>query len=145
MNHRVASGVLGSADGVTSIAGVIAGGAAAGVGHVALAVTAVGGALAATVSMAGAELLAEDRTDWGAIAAMGAGTLAGSALPAVPLFAAAGTGAWLGVLAVALVLGVLVGVVRARTTGRSLWKAVLQALGVLAAGGAVGYAAGRAL
>ncbi len=143
--RAVATSILGSADGVTSIAGVIAGGAGAGVGHTALAVTAIGGALAATVSMAGAELLSEAATDWGAIGAMGAGTLFGSALPAIPLLAMGGTGAWMGVMVVALAIGVLVGLVRARTARKGFVRAVGQTLLVLGAGALVGYGAGRLL
>ena len=142
MNHRIASGLLGASDGTCSIAGVIAGGAAAGIGHNALAVTAIGGALAATVSMGGAEMLAEDATDWGAIGAMGTGTLLGSALPALPLLAMSGHAAWGAVLAVSLLIGLAVGWVRARTTHRTLPQSIAQTLAVLALGGAVGYAAG---
>lgn len=143
--RAAATSILGSADGVTSIAGVIAGGAGAGVGHTALAITAIGGALAATVSMAGAELLSEEATDWGAIVAMGFGTLFGSALPAIPLLAMAGTPAWLSVLGVALAIGILVGTVRARTTRRNLLRAVGQTLLVLGAGALVGFGAGKLL
>lgn len=143
--RAVATSILGSADGVTSIAGVIAGGAGAGVGHTALAVTAIGGALAATVSMAGAELLSEAATDWGAISAMGVGTLFGSALPAVPLLAMGGTSAWIAVTVVALAIGVLVGLVRARTAHKGFVRAVGQTLLVLGAGALVGYGAGRLL
>lgn len=142
LSRRAASGILGAADGVTSIAGVIAGGAAAGVTHSALAVTALGGALAATVSMGGAELLSQDATDWGAIAAMGFGTLGGSALPALPLLFSASPAAWWGVVALAVAIGVAVGYVRCWTTGRRLLRAVVQTLVVLALGGAVGYAVG---
>lgn len=145
MNRRTSAAVLGSADGVTSIAGVIAGGAAAGVGHEAVAVTAIGGALAATVSMAGAEMLSQNATDWEAIESMGAGTLLGSALPAVPLFVLTGPFAWVAVLGVAFVIAVVVGVVRHRTTDRPLVPAVALTLAVIAAGGAVGYGAGRFL
>ena len=145
MNARVSAGILGAADGVTSISGVIAGAAAAGVGHAAIAVTAIGGALAATVSMAGAELLSEDSTDWSAIGAMAAGTLLGSALPAVPLLALKGSAAWIAVLVVAVVIGLLVALVRAEITHRSIPKAAAQTLGILTLGGLVGYGAGRFL
>ena len=145
MNGSVSAAVLGSADGVTSIAGVIAGGAAAHVSHVALGVTAVGGALAATVSMGGAEMLAQDTTDWPAVAAMGVGTLGGSALPALPLLVASGPVAWLAIVGLSIGFGVAVGAVRARTTHRSFWTAAAQTLGVLAAGGLVGFGAGRFL
>lgn len=143
MNHRIASGILGAADGVTSIAGVIAGGAASGTSHGKVAVIAIGGALAATVSMAGAELLSEDTTDWRSIEAMGAGTLLGSALPALPLLIAAGRAAWIAVVLISIVLGLLVGFVRARTCNRPIVKAVLQTLAVLGTGAVVGYGAGR--
>ena len=142
MNRRLAAGVLGAADGVTSISGVIAGGAASHVGHAALAVVALGGALAATVSMAGAELLSEDDTDWEAIGAMGVGTLGGSALPAVPLLALSGSEAWIAVLAVSVAIAAVVAQVRHRTTNRGLLRATAQTMAVLALGGAVGYAAG---
>lgn len=145
MNSRISAAVLGSADGVTSIAGVIAGGAAAHVSHVALGVTALGGALAATVSMGGAEMLAQDATDWPAVAAMGVGTLAGSAVPALPLLVASGAVAWAVIVAVSLAFGVVVGAVRARTTGRAFAVAAAQTLAVLGAGGLVGYGAGRFL
>lgn len=145
MNERLAAGVLGAADGATSIAGVIAGGAAAHVAHSALAVTALGGALAATVSMGGAELLSQDATDWGAVVAMGLGTLGGSAFPAVPLFVAGGRGGALAVVLVTLGLGVVVGWVRAHGTGRHFLRALGQTLAVLGAGGFVGYGAGRLL
>jgi VIT1/CCC1 family predicted Fe2+/Mn2+ transporter len=142
MNHRVASGILGAADGVTSIAGVIAGGAASGTAHSKIAVIAIGGALAATVSMGGAELLSEDATDWTAILAMGLGTLGGSALPAIPLLVLHGPLSWFVVAAVSLAIGVVVGFVRAHTTHRRYLRAVLQTLAVLLCGGIVGYAAG---
>lgn len=145
MKPQTSAGVLGSADGVTSIAGVIAGGAAAGVSHEALAITAVGGALAATVSMAGAEMLSQDATDWPSIMAMGAGTLLGSALPAVPLFVLTRLVAWVAVVAVALVIGLLVGFVRHKTTGRALVPAIALTLLVLSIGALVGYGAGRFL
>lgn len=142
MNARVSAAVLGASDGCTSISGVIAGGAGAHIAHSALGVTAIGGALAATASMAGAEMLSQDRTDWGSVGAMGAGTLLGSALPAIPLLALAGTGAWFVIVAVALVIGVVVAVVRWRTTPRSLPKSIVQTLAVLLVGGLVGYAVG---
>lgn len=143
MKRRVAAGILGVSDGATSIAGVIAGGAAAGVSHHALGVTAVGGALAAATSMAGAELLSQDSTDWRAIAAMGTGTLLGSALPALPLLVMSGRLAWLAVVCVSLALGCCVGFVRHRTTGRPVGRSLTQTLAVLAAGGFVGFGAGR--
>lgn len=145
MNHRISAAVLGSADGVTSIAGVIAGGAAAHVSHGALAVTALGGALAATVSMGGAELLSEAHTDWGAIGSMGVGTVLGSALPAFPLLVAGGVVAWIAVAGVSVVLGMVVGLVRSRAAKRPLALAMGQTLAVLVLGGAVGYGAGRFL
>lgn len=134
--------VLGSADGTTSIAGVIAGAAATGTGHAGIAKIALGGALAATVSMAGAEMLSESKTDWGAVCAMGLGTLLGSGLPALPLFALRGLSAWLAVLAVGVVLACAVGEVRARANHGRRRRTYAQTLAVLAVGGAVGYGAG---
>jgi|SRR5579875_38532 len=145
MTSRYAAGILGAADGVTSIAGVIAGGAAAHVGHAALGVTALGGALAATVSMGGAELLSEDATDWRAVAAMGVGTLLGSALPALPLLFVGGPTAWLAVAAVALAVAFVVGFVKHRSGNRQLTSALALTLAVLVVGGLVGYGAGRFL
>lgn len=134
--------MLGGADGVTSIAGVIAGGTAAHVAHNALAVTVLGGALASTESMAGAEWLAEGETEWPAVGMMAAGTLVGSALPAIPLFLGAG---WWAVALVALGLSIVVGEVRHRMTGRNWWVCQAQTLGILVLGGLLGYGAGRFL
>lgn len=142
---RVKAGILGSADGVTSIAGVVAGGAGAGVGHAALAVTAIGGAFAATVSMGGAEMLSEAATDWSNVEAMAVGTLGGAALPAVPLLALTGALAWVAVLLVSLVIAVTVGEVRHRNSHQARSVAWAQTLAVLVVGAAVGYAAGRLL
>lgn len=142
LSHRVAAGVLGAADGVTSISGVIAGGAAAHISHKALAVTALGGALAATVSMGGAEMLSEDATDWPAIGAMAIGTLAGAGLPAIPLLFG---GEWWAVGLIAFALSLVVGEVRHRALGKSWWLCEVQTLAVLIVGGLVGYGAGRFL
>lgn len=142
MNARVAAGVLGAADGVTSISGVIAGGAGSHVAHAALAHAALGGALAATVSMAGGEMLSQDAVDWRAVGAMGMGTALGSALPALPLLWAAGFGGWGLVVAIALVIGLAVGLVRSRTTGRPLGLSLAQTLLVLGFGAGVGLGAG---
>lgn len=144
MNHQTAAGILGAADGVTSIAGVVAGGAASHVGHAALGLVAIGGALAATVSMAGSELLSEDATDWRAVRAMAIGTLAGSALPAIPLLLLGGIVAWAALVAVSVSIGLAVGVVRARTARIGRARAIGQTLLVLGLGAAVGYTAGRA-
>ena len=142
MQRRISAGLLGAADGCTSIAGVIAGGAGAHVAHNALAVTALGGALAATVSMGGAEMLSEDKTDWGSIVAMGLGTLLGAAVPALPLLALAGSVAWIAVACTSVAIGCLVGIVRSRVTHRRPLLSIVQTLAVLGIGGLVGYGAG---
>ena len=144
MNHRISSGLLGAADGTTSIAGVIAGGAASHLVNAKIAVVALGGAAAATISMAGAEMLSEGETDWGAIGAMGAGTFAGSAIPAVPLLGARGSIAWALVVAFSALLAWAVGEVRACTLQRPRVIAYAQTLAVLTLGAGVGYAAGLA-
>lgn len=143
--HRVRAGILGAADGVTSISGVVAGGAAAGVGHVALAVTAIGGAFAATVSMAGAELLSETSTDWKSIQTIGGGTLVGAGIPAVPLLFLRGWIGWAAVAVVSMFVAVAVGETRYRSSRRSRKKAYVLTFAVLAAGGIVGWVAGRFL
>lgn len=143
MNPRIKAGVLGAADGATSIAGVVAGGAGAGIGHQALAVTAIGGALAAAVSMAGAEWLSEDRTDWQAVKAMAAGTLLGAALPALPLLFVNGLLAVLLVVVVSLAVGVAVGETRYRAGKTTRLKAYSATVAVLCAGALVGWLAGR--
>jgi VIT1/CCC1 family predicted Fe2+/Mn2+ transporter len=142
VNSRIHASILAVSDGVCSISGVIAGGAAGHVGHGALGRTALGGAFAATISMAGAEFNSEDKTDWGAVGAMGAGTVAGAALPAIPLLVLASWAVWPAVVAVSLLVALGVGEVRHRATGRTRAKAWLQTLAVLALGGAVGYLAG---
>lgn len=145
MKTSTKAGVLGAADGVTSISGVVAGGAAAGIGHAALAVTAIGGALAATVSMAGAELLSEDTTDWEAVLAMAAGTVIGAAAPAVPLVFVAGTAGWAAVTVVSIAVAVAVGEVRYRAERRGRTAAYLLTGLVLACGAAIGWLAGALL
>ena len=142
MQRRVSAAILGASDGCVSISGVIAGGAGAHVAHNALAVTAIGGALAATVSMAGAEMLSEDKTDWSSIVAMGLGTLLGAAIPALPLVALAGAVAWIAVACTSVAIGLLVGVVRSRVTRRAPLISIVQTLAVLGIGGLVGYGAG---
>jgi VIT1/CCC1 family predicted Fe2+/Mn2+ transporter len=136
--------VLGGADGLVSISGVIAAGAAQHVSHQRVGLIAVAGALSATVSMAGAELLPEESTDWAAVVAMGVGTLLGAALPAVPLLAVGGTAGWVAVVAVSVALAVVVGEVRARMTSSARSRAYGLTLAVLALGAAVGFGAGLA-
>ena len=143
MNARMKAAVLGAADGATSIAGVVAGGAGAGVGHQALAVTAIGGALAATVSMGGAEWLSEASTDWHAVETMALGTLIGAGLPGVPLLFCAGNLATLLVVVVSLLVGLAVGETRFRSGRGSRVKSYTCTLAVLVAGAAVGWLAGR--
>lgn len=145
MNAKLKAGVLGASDGATSIAGVVAGGTAVGVGHTALAVTAIGGALAATVSMAGAEWLSEDSDNWSAVEAMAAGTLLGAGLPAVPLLFASGFYATLLVILVSLGVGLAVGETRFRSGRSSRWKSYTCTLLVLLTGATVGWLAGRYL
>lgn len=135
--------ILGLADGTVTIIGVIAGGAAAGIPHAALAVTAIGGALAATVSMAGAEMLSETDTDWAAVAGIGAGTVIGGGIPAVPLILLGGTAGWLCVTAIALTVAAAVGETRYRSTRRGRLGAYVLTAAVLVLGAAVGWAAGR--
>lgn len=138
------SGILGAADGVTSVAGgVIAGGAAAGVDHSALAATAIGGALAATVSMGGAELLSEEITDWAAVAAIGIGTICGAALPAIPLLFISGVAGWVSVALIAAAVAVVVGEFRHRSTCRHRLNAYLLTATVICVGAGVGWAAGH--
>lgn len=132
---------MGASDGAVSIAGVIAGGAAH-IPHPLLARAAIGGALAATVSMAGGEMLSQDTTDWGAAGTMGLGTLLGSALPALPLFLLSSAAAWFVVASVATMIGLAVGFVRARTTHRRLRIAISQTTLVLVLGACVGFGAG---
>jgi VIT1/CCC1 family predicted Fe2+/Mn2+ transporter len=141
--HATQPAILGAADGVTSIAGVVAGGAGAGVSHTALALTAIGGAAAATVSMGGAEWLSATRPRAADAVAMGVGTLAGGALPALPLVWLSGSEAWLAISIVALVLAVVVGLVRAHMRRTARPVAIMQTIAVLGAGALVGYAAGR--
>jgi VIT1/CCC1 family predicted Fe2+/Mn2+ transporter len=143
MKHFVSAAILGTSDGATSIAGVIAGAAGAGVTHSAIAVSALGGAFAATVSMSGGELLSESATDWEAIGSMGGGTLIGSALPALPLLFIAGGSATMAVIAVDVLIGLLVGYVRARATDTRVIKAQFQSLAIITVGALVGLLAGR--
>lgn len=145
VNSKIKAGVLGAADGATSIAGVVAGGAGAGVGHQALAVTAIGGALAAAVSMAGAEWLSEDATDWSAVKAMAAGTLIGAALPSLPLLFTSGLLAVALVVGVSLAVGAAVAETRHRSTKTGRARAYAGTVAVLAAGALVGWLAGRYL
>ncbi len=145
MKHFISTAILGTSDGATSIAGVIAGAAGAGVAHSAIAVSAIGGAFAATVSMSGGELLSESTTDWYAIGSMGAGTLLGSALPAMPLLFVTGTGSTLAVIGVDVLIGLLVGYVRARATNTRVIKSQIQSLAIITAGGLAGLFAGRFL
>ena len=146
MSRRIAAAILGGADGITSISGVVAGGAAAHIGHDALGRTVLAGALAAAESMAGGELLSETRTDWGAVGSMGIGTLVGSGLPALPLFLGGVTSAGIPLLLLLAIAGaavVIIGLVRARVTHRSKSKSILQTLGVLLLGAAIGFVAGK--
>ena len=143
MNHRISSAILGSADGVSSVAGVIAGGTGATVGHPQLGATALGYALAGCISMAGGEWLSEGRTDWSAVAAMATGSFLGAALPALPLLLVSGTAAMVVVIIVSLLVAGIVGEVRARATDQSRLSAIGRSLLVLVGGGVVGYAAGR--
>lgn len=135
--------ILGAADGVTSIAGVVA---AAGVasGPHKVARIALAGAASATISMAGGEFLSEEKTDWGSVGAMAAGTLLGSALPVLPLLVVAGTTGWALVVVVSLLIAVAVGEVRSRM--RHITRATSYSVTVLlvVAGAAVGYLCGGA-
>lgn len=144
MKPAVKAGILGAADGVTSISGIITAGGASGTHHTALAVTAIGGALAATVSMAGAEMLSEDQTNWSSVGTMGAGTLIGAGLPAIPLLAVGGRVGWLAVALLSIVLAVGVGEVRHRMTTKARGPAIAGTVTVLALGAAVGLAVGLA-
>lgn len=144
MKRSISAAILGAADGTCSISGVIAGGAAAHASDPKIAVIALGGAAAATVSMAGGEFLSEDHADALAIFAMGAGTLLGSALPALPLLLLSGFGVWPAVIAVSLLIGLAVAYVRAKSTGRPSKKAATQTFAVLIVAGLVGYLAGLA-
>ena len=141
----VKAGILGAADGVTSISGVIAGAGAGGGTHLRVAGTAIGGALAATISMAGAEMLSEGATDWAAIRYMGAGTALGAGLPAVPLLAVGGTLGWVLVAVVSAALAVIVGEAHYRMTRYGRIQAYALTAAILTAGAAAGWAAGRLL
>ena len=140
MNERTKAFVLSLSDGLVSISGVIAGGSAH-VHHHALGATALGGAFAAAVSMAGAEFNSEEKTDWGAVGTMGAGTIIGGGLPAVPLLVLASWAVWPAVVLVSLCVALAVGEVRHRATGRRRAKAWLQTLAVLLLGAGVGFIA----
>ena len=134
--------ILGAADGACSIGGVIAGGMAAHIPNHALGFTAIAGGLAATVSMAGAEMLSEDTAAWTSVTAMGVGTLLGAALPAAPLLLLAGAAGWIAVACTSVAIGCLVGIVRSRVTRRRPLLSIVQTLAVLGIGGLVGYGAG---
>ncbi len=144
MDTTTKAGVLGAADGVTSVAGIIAAGAAQHAGHSRLGLIAIGGALSATVSMAGAELLSEDSIDRGAIAAMAVGTLVGAGAPAVPLILVGGALGWVAVAIIALAVTFAVGEVRHRATAAGRARAYGVTVAILAAGALVGFAAGSA-
>ncbi len=146
MTPRFSAAILGASDGLTSLSGVIAGGAAAHIAHGILGRTVLAGALAATVSMAGGEMLAQTQTDWGSIIAMGLGTLVGAGAPALPLFL--GNVAMVGwplfvLLLMAALAVVAIGLVRARMTHRKPLKSILQTVAVLLIGSIVGFAMGR--
>lgn len=142
MKSSIKAAILGSADGVTSISGIIAAGAASGTPHAILGITALGGALASTVSMAGAEMISEDKTDWNAIFAMGIGTIAGAGSPAIPLLLLSGFLAILIVILVSITIALIVSEIRHRNCGISRKKAMLGTFAILALGALVGLGMG---
>jgi VIT1/CCC1 family predicted Fe2+/Mn2+ transporter len=133
--------LLGAADGVTSISGVVAAAGATSSAHH-TAVVAVAGAVSATVSMAGAELISEDEVDASAVISMGIGTLLGSALPVVPLLLVAGLLGWGMVALVSLGIACAVGEIRARSSHRSRKSAYSVTLLLVTFGAALGYVLG---
>lgn len=139
MNLRPA--ILGAADGVVSISGLIAAGAR-GTSHSHLAIIGLGAALAATWSMANAELASEEKTDWPAVGGMAVGTLAGGALPVVPLLLLGGALGWVAVVAVAVAIALIVGRVRCQVNHRPVWNNELTTLAGLAIGFGLGLAIG---
>ncbi len=120
--------VFGLADGAMSITGVVL--YAAGHSGIVFPVACAGG-LSAAASMAGGELLSERKSTWLPVASMGAATLAGSVIPAVPYLLLHGWAA--PAVAVVLLLGVAVVVGRLRGQARHPYLETIAVLGAVLA------------
>lgn len=101
--------IFGLADGSMSITGVVL--YAAGHSGIVFSVACAGG-LSAAASMAGGELLSDRKSSWLPVTSMGAATLLGSVIPALPYLFLHGWAA--PAVAVVLLLGVAVVVARLR-------------------------------
>lgn len=144
MNTKVLStAILGAADGVTTIGGVIIGGIAADISHANLGKAAIAGAVSSTVSMMGGQWLSEGVTDWIAVGAMGAGAFLGAALPALPLILISGAWVYIAIGLMALLVGIMVGELRHRCLCKTRRLAYAQTLLVIMTGIALGYLVGR--
>jgi VIT family len=121
--------VFGATDGATTSVGLVA---TLWVSHhrstIALAAAASG--IAAAVSMAGGEYLADPDSSVRRAAVMGLATLVGALEPAVPFFVGYGGVMLSACIALTLILGGVVAFVRARTTGWT--RAVAEVYGIFA-------------
>jgi VIT1/CCC1 family predicted Fe2+/Mn2+ transporter len=77
------------------------------------------GGISAAVSMAGGEWMSDSDNGLGAASIMGLATGAGAILPAVPFAFARGAAAISGTVAVCIVIGVTVGIMRSRGSSHS--------------------------
>jgi len=91
--------------------------------------------------MAGAEWLSQGTTDWPAVAGMAVGTLAGAALPGVPLLFLAGTAGFVGSAILAVFVTLMVAKVRAAENRKPLLLSTVQTVLVLLVGVLTGYGA----
>lgn len=120
--------VFGAFDGLTVVLGVLF--SLAGAPRLVLP-TAVGVAVAEGVGMAAGEWLSESDSGFAASAVIGAATMTGSVLPAVPYAVVSGRAAVAGSVVVFAALGVVISAIRARQRG---WRrALVETFGVLVA------------
>lgn len=137
----VHAAILGSFDGLTSVLGIILAAALGGApGHLVLLV-ALGGAVAATVSMAGGEFLAANdlhlRDKLHSGITMGAATFVGTLLPVLPYVLCGGLLALCLSLALSLVLALAIAETRHRLSPISRGQAYLETGAVLLCAGAL--------
>jgi|SRR5579884_1742833 len=129
------SGVLGSFDGLVSVLGIILAAALAGVPSHLLLLTALGGAVAATVSMAGGEFLADPDTEIkhkvrdGLV--MGLATFIGSFLPVLPYLVLGSTSALITSLCLSLALAACIAEARASSVPGGRKQAYRETLTLL--------------
>ena len=127
MRHLARPAVFGIGDGCMSIVGVVL--YLLGDSHVIFA-AALAGSISASLSMAGNDYLSDSDDGFLPSVVMGLATFAGGVLPALPFLFTSGAGALTLMGGICFLLGVLVGVIRARAATTHSFRVVF--LGTLA-------------